>query len=83
MIIFSHDMVYPRYLDGMPNKYDWIVINDEAKIYSGPIILPRVNIRNKAIDSPESVVNRNVLPKVIVAGTQLEKFRFLKMLSKN
>ena len=61
----------------MPNKYSWIIIEDEATVCPGSIILPGVRIGKKAIVAPGSIVNRDVPDGVIVAGAPAKKILLL------
>jgi acetyltransferase-like isoleucine patch superfamily enzyme len=51
------------------------VIGDFAKIYAQAMILPGVNIGEQAIVAAKSMVNKDVEPNMMVAGTPARVIR--------
>ncbi len=53
----------------MVRSYNKVVIEDHAKIYSGAVIMPGVTIGAEAIVAAGALVNKDVPPGMVVAGS--------------
>ncbi|MBN2061568.1 MAG: acyltransferase [Deltaproteobacteria bacterium] len=56
-------------------SYGRVVVEDYAKIYAGATIMPGVIIGRQAIVAAGAMVNRNVPPNMVVAGTPARVIR--------
>ena len=55
--------------------YGRVVVEDYAKIYAGATIMPGVTVGSQAIVAAGSMVNQNVPPNMVVAGTPARVIR--------
>lgn len=59
----------------MVREYHKVIVEDYAKVYAGATILPGVTIGKEAIVASGSMVNQNVPPGMVVAGSPARVIR--------
>ena len=70
--VFSHGHSESSHME---RSYAPVTIGDYVKVYSGATILPGVTIGAQAIVAAGSLVNRDVPPNMVVAGTPAKVIR--------
>lgn len=70
--IFTHSHSESSHIE---REYRPVVIKDYAKIYTGAVIMPGVTIGEQAIVASRAIVNKDVPPNVVVAGSPAQVVR--------
>lgn len=70
--IFTHNHSESSHIE---REYRPVVIRDYAKIYTGAVIMPGVTVGEQAIVASRTIVNKDVPPNVVVAGSPAQVVR--------
>jgi len=70
--IFTHSHSEASHID---RAYREVVVGARAKVYSGAVIMPGVTIGEEAIVAANALVNKDVPPGMVVAGTPAKVIR--------
>lgn len=76
-LVISSRPNFSRFSGIVPSSHGPIVIEDDAWLGTGVIVLPNITIGEGAVVGAGSVVNRNVPPFTVVAGVPAKPIRKL------